>query len=354
MDLKKISELDWIKRWNEPFSLLGCSYFGEQYIHSAEKRFGVGFNHLLFAYHDGITVCYRLQSDTEAVGKRLASIFLGKENSAEIWKDELISATDKIMKTIEQPLAWFTDPEHFRQFEQQYFDYMPVYIRVNIVPDFLPAEILEKSLPALREARFYAEHAYIKIDKRTQELMQLLLKNEGYPEELTHLFHFEVRKYLKTKELPPREELQKRHHLFGLYTNREGMHELERQKIAEFEEHIAQKNTTQGSELKGVAASPGRVQGTVRLVFDPHKAGSFNEGDILVTSMTNPEFLPLMKKSGAIIAEGGGVLSHAAIASRELGKPCLLYVQGATQALKDGDMVEVDAEKGVVKILYKK
>ncbi|MDD1444202.1 PEP-utilizing enzyme, partial [Dolichospermum sp. ST_sed3] len=66
--------------------------------------------------------------------------------------------------------------------------------------------------------------------------------------------------------------------------------------------------------------------------------------------MTRPDFVPLMKKAGAVVTDAGGILSHAAIVSRELNKPCIIGTEVATNILKDGDIVEVDADKGIVRI----
>ena len=81
------------------------------------------------------------------------------------------------------------------------------------------------------------------------------------------------------------------------------------------------------------------------------ESSKFNKGDVLVTGMTRPEFVPLMKKSSAIITNEGGITCHAAIISRELGKPCIIGTKIATKVLHDGDLVEVDADNGVVRIL---
>ena len=75
------------------------------------------------------------------------------------------------------------------------------------------------------------------------------------------------------------------------------------------------------------------------------------QGDILAASMTTPDYVSAMKKAKAIITDEGGITCHAAIVSRELGIPCVIGTKIATKALKDGDVVEVDADKGVVKIL---
>ena len=74
-------------------------------------------------------------------------------------------------------------------------------------------------------------------------------------------------------------------------------------------------------------------------------------GEILVTGMTDPRFVPLMKQVGAIVTDAGGMLCHAAIVARELKKPCIVGTKFATQVLKDGDLVEVDADKGEVRVV---
>ncbi len=105
------------------------------------------------------------------------------------------------------------------------------------------------------------------------------------------------------------------------------------------------------STLKGTTAYKGKVQGKVCIVHDPSKADHFEENNILVTGMTRPEYLHLMKKSSAIVTDAGGILSHAAIVARELKKPCVIGTNMATKVLKDGMKVEVDANKGIIKIL---
>jgi pyruvate,water dikinase len=72
---------------------------------------------------------------------------------------------------------------------------------------------------------------------------------------------------------------------------------------------------------------------------------------VLVTSMTTPDFIVAMKKAGAIVTDEGGLSCHAAIVSRELKIPCVIGTKIATKVFKDGDRVEVDANKGIVKIL---
>jgi phosphohistidine swiveling domain-containing protein len=103
--------------------------------------------------------------------------------------------------------------------------------------------------------------------------------------------------------------------------------------------------------LTGQTAYKGRVKGRVKIIRKREDMKGFETGEVIVASATTPDFMPIMKICSAIISEQGGVISHASITSRELKIPCIVGVKGATQVLKDGDEVEVDADEGVVKIL---
>ncbi|WP_297461504.1 phosphoenolpyruvate synthase [Thermococcus sp.] len=100
--------------------------------------------------------------------------------------------------------------------------------------------------------------------------------------------------------------------------------------------------------LKGLGASPGIGAGRVVVIFDASEIDKVKEGDVLVTTMTNPDMVPAMKRASAIITDEGGRTSHAAIVSRELGIPAVVGTKVATKVLKTGDYVTVDGTRGVV------
>ena len=100
--------------------------------------------------------------------------------------------------------------------------------------------------------------------------------------------------------------------------------------------------------LKGLGASPGTGMGKVRLIRTPAEIKNMERGDILVTEMTTPDFVPGMKKAAAIVTDTGGMTSHAAIVSRELGVPCVVGCGNATTILKDGMEVSVDGSHGMI------
>jgi phosphohistidine swiveling domain-containing protein len=105
--------------------------------------------------------------------------------------------------------------------------------------------------------------------------------------------------------------------------------------------------------VRGQAAFQGNVKGIARIVYSIVEKKEFNMGDILVSINSNPSLLPLIQKCGAIITDEGGIMCHAAIVARELKKPCIIGTKIATQVLHDGDLVEVDADQGVVRVIEK-
>ncbi|MUM63925.1 pyruvate, water dikinase [Acidianus infernus] len=100
--------------------------------------------------------------------------------------------------------------------------------------------------------------------------------------------------------------------------------------------------------VKGLAASPGIASGIARVILDVKEAGNFKKGDILVTRMTDPDWVPIMKIASAIVTDEGGITSHAAIVSRELGIPAIVGTKEATKVIKDGQEITVDATRGIV------
>lgn len=114
---------------------------------------------------------------------------------------------------------------------------------------------------------------------------------------------------------------------------------------------IKEDKVLRANVLQGLVANKGKVRGKARVLLTPDLIDEFMDGEILVSSMTTPEFLPAMKKALAFVTDEGGITSHAAIVSRELNIPCIVGTKVATEILKTGDLVEVDAEKGVVRKL---
>jgi phosphohistidine swiveling domain-containing protein len=187
---------------------------------------------------------------------------------------------------------------------------------------------------------FYIRNTFLEVAKRLNlNLSQALFLNEQ-----------EIRDALLNGKKFSEEELNKRINNSIYFSKREETYFItDEEEIKKIENIFSPKEETK--ELKGLGVSKGFAKGIVSIILSNNDFSKFKEGKILVASATRPDYVPLMKKAIAIITDEGGMLSHAAIVSRELGKPCVVGTGKGTRLLKNGDEIEVDANKGIVKIL---
>jgi len=101
--------------------------------------------------------------------------------------------------------------------------------------------------------------------------------------------------------------------------------------------------------LKGINASLGRAKGAAAVVLCADDLPKVKKGDVMITVTTHPDYVPAMNRACAIVTDEGGMTCHAAIVAREMKKPCIVGTKNATKVFKDRDVVEVDADKGIVR-----
>jgi len=119
--------------------------------------------------------------------------------------------------------------------------------------------------------------------------------------------------------------------------------------VAQYEETSHGATKPASSAIYGSVANTGTAIGPVAICRDLASIDKVKQGDILVASMTRPEYMAAIKKAAAIVTDEGGITCHAAIVARELGIPCVIGTKVATKVFKDGDMVEVRANHGMIK-----
>ncbi len=198
---------------------------------------------------------------------------------------------------------------------------------------------------------------YPEIDKIIKKCATFIgRKNNFKGELLCYMTWREMRAYLKRGRLSKYklgELMKRRKKYFYLFVGRGSKEivETKRDIINRIYKKYFRINKDDINLLEGYPAFPGLTRGIVYKLADKRKVLELPKKFILVAGQTHPKDIVLIKRSSAIITDEGGVLSHAAIVSRELGKPCVIGTKIATQVLRDGDLVEVDANKGVVKIL---
>lgn len=221
---------------------------------------------------------------------------------------------------------------------------------------------LLKRLPEVRmELSIFAGKVWEAYDKI------LFLMEKNYPfskEELDRCVTSEILTILSGKKIE-RKNLKESQLAFTVIDNK--FREFFNEEAVAIEEHLHEhdprnqqiQRSKETSLFMGKSAYPGRVVGKV-IKISENQYGKYKEifnnkkNYILVTPMTRPEIVPFIKGAKAIITDEGGITCHAAIVARELKKPCIIGAKIATQVLQDGDDVEVDANRGVVKILKRK
>ncbi len=179
--------------------------------------------------------------------------------------------------------------------------------------------------------------------------------NEGlnFEEKLLKFISYdEITNYLENRDLINEEKLEERSN--GVILSKDGLTLISDKGFSKVIESLGYyfiEDEANGDCVKGQPAFMGKIKGIVQIILSKDSLKDFKEGNILVTGMTTPEYLPTMQKAVAFVTDEGGITCHAAIVAREFKKPCIIGTKSATKVLKDGDMVEVDADNGIVRII---
>ncbi|MEK7463631.1 MAG: PEP-utilizing enzyme [Patescibacteria group bacterium] len=198
-----------------------------------------------------------------------------------------------------------------------------------------------------RTERYY-RNAYFLQDffRRTSEVLNLQKVDDVF-----YLTSEEILTGLRSGQLPSNEKIEKRRIGYFSYADTKDIILLSGADADIFRKAVVVNPIESKTEIKGQVAFPGKATGPARIVTSMAQLHLVQEGDILITTSTTPDYVPVLKKVKAIVTEEGGVLSHASVISRELHIPCIIGTKVATKVLKDGDMIEVDANTGIVRIL---
>lgn len=187
----------------------------------------------------------------------------------------------------------------------------------------------------------------------TNKIIDLVAEGEKIqPEYLEALYTEEVCDILMGNSLP--KDLQKRWmHSVVIPADKKYKFLVSKEAETFLEDKLMKEDIEDKETVKGQIAQPGKVKGVIKLVFGPQHNNKVKEGEILISRATSPQLLPAMKKAVAFVTDVGGITSHAAIVAREMKKPCVVGTKHATEIFSDGDLVEVDANEGIVKLIKK-
>ncbi len=345
-----ISQHEWQKQFSGNYSFLSSVYFGYQFIRSFEEVLGFGIDHIIFISRGGCLVAYCIDSQIRDFASDLNKKVEVDISYGYNIADSLTKKADEMYGFIDALLRDEISYEDFKKFVFLQNEYASFHEALKEILNQSSEDVREKLLPCFLKARIHSENVF----SRTEELMNVFGKqlgnSIGLPTNLVlSLSDVEVERFFLSREVPERDKLELRLKKYALFFSKnENTYRLfTGEDVGVLEELLTW--DTKGKFVTGSVAQSGKVIGKVRIIIDPKDVLDFDVGDVLVASMTRPEFLPLMKKASAFVTDGGGILCHAAIVAREMGKPCVIGTGNATKVFKGGDMVEVDADNGVVR-----
>lgn len=347
----------WNKIWTTEYSLFSAWLFANQYVTSCKAILGVGFDHVILHREGDMATLYRDNDEQKLFVEGIGNKFLDKafrENTFKILRDEKVKL-ESYFKLIPKE---FLASENIEKFIELHNTFIPYFISVIWAPEVLkdfdiPETISGEIFKECEAIRKENENLYPRLEKFLQDCFAYIAQKEGVSEKLLRtLLPDELLAYSRDGKLPNISTLKSRYDGVVIDAKTEKCSLLIGKEASDLIHAIYQATEINAREgITGSSAFPGNIVGKVQLIFKNEEQSKVQEGDILVTTMTRPEWIPSMKKAGAFVTDAGGILSHAAIVAREMNKPCVIGTKFATQILKDGDLVEVDADNGVVRIL---
>jgi len=233
--------------------------------------------------------------------------------------------------------------EELKKVKEELKDNKKLVQLINLTQEYLYLRAYRTEV--LREAFYYLGTPLLKeIAKR--------MKFKNW-KDIIYLTPDETGRFLINKVVPNLKEIKRRKQHWAMVT-REGKTKIisDEKEIAKIKEELELQEEIE-EVMKGNTAYPGLVNGKVRLIRTIKDVKKLQKGEILVAAMTTPDMTVAIHKAAAIVTDEGGLTCHAAICSRELKIPCVIATKNATKVLKDGDLIEVDANTGIVKILEK-
>ncbi len=342
-DIKKTT---WKNIWAGDWNMLDVSDWGEYYLTSLKIGSRPFLNKAVFVIKNGKSSCWVDEDYLAETCKALVKIYSNKKQIEKL-AENLKKYVDGALASMRGKIQ--ADKETYNNYREAIRKYYVPHVHVKYVIDGLSEKQRKVFLPILQEARVYAEPVFAQtlvFDRKFAK--ELSKKVKIKPELLLSLTRDELNNYFDNGKMPSKNELEKRYKFSISILNSDKVLNIFTGNTAkQMEKELI--SIQHSDEIKGQTAFAGIARGQVLVILDPKQPKGFKRGDILVTGMTRPEYLPIMKKAAAFVTDAGGMLSHAAITARELKKPCIVGTKVASKVLKDGDMVEVDANKGIVR-----
>lgn len=328
------------------------------YGEGLKEATGFGFRHQLHTYTKGVGVFFRLPEELEKADNYFFTLIKKNSKKLKLW-----SKLGHVYNR--QASNFFKYFNSNTPIDSQVFSHaVDIYINSYLYGTVIPYRVLSAANKALERnsrATYQKKNIapFVRLRAKTQYpvfaekiwplIWQDIARRSGqnshsvsYMTIQECLSFYQEGKKVSSRELKKREQ--------GCIFWKDGKNNIifsyDKKKIQQFKDMASSGNARQ---LTGSVSYKGCVQGRVCIVNTSSEMSKFKKGDILVSINTSPSLMPIIHKCAAIVADEGGIMSHAAIVAREFKIPCITATKIATKIFKNGDMVEVDANKGIVR-----
>lgn len=333
---------DFVRNAVRDISMPTAAVFVDIHHTQLPKLFGCKFTAVFLYLHGKLAGIYRSPKEYDAFAEKLARKFLAKPAHAINVVSKLKKYTDRLngfIKENTKPADFINNRERFFQTYHEFFAY-------HQATQFSGNYLSKIPLPKSKQ-------------RTVKKLVRLLAGAYQYNEMVVPNLEKYFAKLRVTEFLPeeigiiPLKKIEKDRSVISFKNSRYLLSQVQAAELSHKIENRLRKQLANARLVLGNPVNRGKYIGKVKLITNLNKLDNLKKGQVLVTTMTRPQYNNILRYAGAIVTDEGGVVDHAAILAREFGLPCVSGTKIATQVFKTGDLVEVDAERGIVKKLVK-
>ncbi len=354
-------KIRWQKYLERKNAITYISIFNDAYGKLLQKATGFRFKKQLYTFKDNMVIFYRPAEELAEAKAFFLKIIQGKNQKLKQWHDKGVEYEKKEQELIND-FSNITDNKIINQHEIIIDKLYNIFLYLTVIP-FLILDAIEHAPEDKNTKNNNNYKELIELFQRFREksrnplhehVLEKIWNAAGKIASLNHdemqyVTIHEVSNIFNKKQTITKEEILTRKQCCIFYED-----EKTGKIIFNYDKHFAEiigltdEIIPDTNELKGITACKGKAQGIARIINKPYEMNKFREGDIIISINTTPDLMPVLKKCKAIVTDEGGLTCHASIVSRELNKPCIVGTKFATKVFKDNDILEVDADKGIV------
>lgn len=356
-------KIDWEKYIERRNSIFYVSIFNKAYGKMLLETTGFGFTHQLYTNEEGVYTFYKSGEELKKSDEYFLDLIKKKSFKIDRWYKNSLKYLKEEEKIVEN-FSHITAKEIIDNYGGTIDLLQDIFLYLTTIPMLILSSV-DRAILGGDKKEYFDEiiNMFEPFRRKSRNLLQVQVLEKIWKaaaertgkEDYLHFSFFtvdEISRLFLGKNYPSDDEIAKRRKSCVIYEN-VSTNDLVFNYGPDFLKKIGIISPTIQSitELKGNTSYKGFVRGIAKIINKPGEMYKFQDGDIIVSVNTTPSLMPVLVKARGIVTDEGGLTCHASILCREIRIPCIVGTKYATKVLKDGDVIEVDAEKGVVRRL---